>query len=57
LRYSHISMTITVPIEPYSLLYGPKLFTKAENPSEVKMNSRVARVDPAEKNLKSSVQP
>jgi hypothetical protein len=52
LRYSQIRITIDVPIEPYSLLYCPKLFTYAENPSDVRMNNNVARIEPVEKNLK-----
>jgi hypothetical protein len=51
LKYNHNKTTIIVPIEPYNLLYCPKLFTKYEKPSEVKSAKKVARVDPAEINF------
>jgi len=53
LKYNHNNITINVPIEPYNLLYCPKLFTKYEKPSEVKSANMVARVDPAEINFHS----
>jgi hypothetical protein len=52
-RYNHRRMTIRVPIDPNNLLYGPKLFTNAENPREVIINRKVAIIEPAENNLNS----
>jgi hypothetical protein len=51
LKYNHNKITIIVPMEPYNLLYNPKLFTKYENPSEVKRARNVAIVEPGEINF------
>ena len=39
-------MTISVPIDPYNLLYFPKLLTKKANPIEVSKDKMVATTAP-----------
>ena len=51
LKYNHNKTTIIVPMEPYNLLYCPKLFTKYENPSEDKSANIVASVEPTDINF------
>lgn len=43
-----IIITMTVPIEPYKILYLPKLFTKTVNPIVTRMLKKVAMVVPGE---------
>ena len=43
-----ICNAITTPNEPYISLNLPKLFTKNENPIEMAIVKKVAKVEPAE---------
>jgi hypothetical protein len=51
LKYIQAIKANMLPIEPYKVLYCPKLFTKYENPIEVNSISNVATIDPSEINV------
>ena len=44
-------MTMMVPMDPYSTLYLPKLFTKTENKREDKIHRKVVAMVPGEFNF------
>ena len=48
LRKIIIIITIIVPIDPYRILYLPKLFTKAVKPMVTRMDRKVAITEPGE---------